>query len=127
MSTGDRIPTFRAVGQIYRFLWRSVFRPLLLASMFFLLVAHVVTNVRAGRALEAELQTIRDRGEPLTLREGAPPPVPDDQNAAPLYKQAFRLLPRLKFPSEGGKRQTPQLDAESQRILTQFLSEASQQ
>jgi len=46
--------------------------------------------------LKAEIKARRDRlhraGIPMTLAEMAPPPIPDDQNAAPLYQQAIGLL-----------------------------------
>ena len=44
------------------------------------------------RQFDDKLAELHQRGEPLTLAELAPPAVPDDQNAAVLYEQAFELL-----------------------------------
>ena len=46
----------------------------------------------AGSRLETELAHVRAAGEPLTLAELAPPPVPDTENAAPLLLEAFAVL-----------------------------------
>jgi len=43
------------------------------------------------RKVERKLQAIRDAGDPVTMTEAAPAPVPDDQNAAILYQQLFRV------------------------------------
>jgi hypothetical protein len=47
-----------------------------------------VWMARLQAALQRERAAIRARGEPLTLREIAPPPVPAAQNGGPLYLQA---------------------------------------
>jgi len=54
-----------------------------------LVVAHTVATIVTGRPLARELQRLKAAGEPLTLAEAAPKPVPDDENAAVLYQQAF--------------------------------------
>ena len=41
------------------------------------------------KAIERELAKIRARGEPVTLEELAPPEIPDAENAALIYEQAF--------------------------------------
>jgi hypothetical protein len=41
------------------------------------------------KAIQRELAKIRARGEPVTLEELAPPEIPDAQNAALIYEQAF--------------------------------------
>ncbi|MEA3403050.1 MAG: hypothetical protein U9R79_17545 [Armatimonadota bacterium] len=46
---------------------------------------------RTERELAAELERIEQSGDPMTLAEMAPQPVPDDQNAAVLYQQVFRV------------------------------------
>lgn len=46
-----------------------------------------------GGQLAAEMEAIRARGEPLTLADFPQPKVPDSQNAALVYEQAFRELP----------------------------------
>lgn len=51
-----------------------------------------------ARDLQAELDAIRQRGEPLTPAEAAPKPVPDDGNAAVLYQKVFRADPNTGRP-----------------------------
>jgi len=43
------------------------------------------------RNVERKLQALRDAGDPVTTAELAPAPVLDDQNAAILYQQIFRV------------------------------------
>ncbi len=43
------------------------------------------------RKVARQLQAIRDAGYPVTMTEAAPALVPDDQNAAILYQQVFRV------------------------------------
>ena len=44
-----------------------------------------------GRQLQAELDAIKQRGEPLTLVKATAESVPDDENAAVLYQQVFQV------------------------------------
>ncbi len=46
-------------------------------------------NIKYSREVERELARLRDAGEPLTIEEMIPEPVPDDQNAARLYEPLF--------------------------------------
>jgi len=57
-----------------------------------LVVAHTVATIVTGRQLARELQGLKAAGEPLTLAELLPKPVPNEENAAPLYQQAFATL-----------------------------------
>jgi hypothetical protein len=104
MAHSERFPTFRAMaasgrrlrGPTFRGLWRRRRGIGLAAVVAFIVVlgwAMVLGSV-SGRRYEAELAAIRRRGEPLTLAEAAPRPVPNSQNAALLYIKAARLLPR---------------------------------
>ncbi len=47
---------------------------------------------QAEALLQAELDKLKAAGEPLTLAELAPPPVPDEENAALVYLEAFAAL-----------------------------------
>ncbi len=49
-------------------------------------------NHLEGRKVDAELEGLRARREPLLLAELRPPPVPDAENAAPLLSKAAALL-----------------------------------
>ncbi len=84
------------------------------------------TNIYASVLLNRELEAIRQRGEPLTLAELAPPPVPDAQNAAVLYKHAEVLLEKLGLTSDEemqmmgrGAQTTPQQLSSVRRPLLQ--------
>ena len=44
-----------------------------------------------GHQVAVQLAQIRAAGEPTTLAEIAPRPVPDDQNAAVIYQQLFGI------------------------------------
>jgi len=52
-------------------------------------LAHLYINVMPKKQLERKLAKIRARGEPVTLEEAAPPEIPDAENAALVYEQAF--------------------------------------
>ncbi|MEA3403051.1 MAG: hypothetical protein U9R79_17550 [Armatimonadota bacterium] len=68
--------------------------------------------------LQEELQRIEDAGEPMTLTEAAPKPVPADENAADLYQQVFNV----SFTSSYGA--TSDLDATgySETIEDEYLA-----
>ncbi len=66
---------------------------LLLAAILLLAVAvWFYYDIKFGRQLEAKLAALRAQGMPVTLAEAAPPPVPDDQNAAVLYQKVFGVM-----------------------------------
>lgn len=48
--------------------------------------------INTQRKIGAEIAKIKEKGEPVTLAELAPPPVPDDQNAAIIYEKAFKII-----------------------------------
>ncbi len=75
-------------------LWRDslAFRVAVFIGLIFLLLVvapWVYLDWRTSRDLEVELQRIREAGEPLTLAEAAPEPVPPSENAAEPYQQAL--------------------------------------
>ena len=53
-----------------------------------------VLRVVWGRQLASEMEAIKARGEPLSMADIPQPQVPDSQNAALIYEQAFRALPK---------------------------------
>ncbi|NIM04778.1 MAG: hypothetical protein GTO55_02410 [Armatimonadetes bacterium] len=95
-ENGGAFPTLtllpRSVWRGIRWLWRKTWR-FSIALLILLIIAHIIFNFTAGRRLEAELARIRGAGDPLTVSEVAPPPVPDSENAALVYQQAFEGLP----------------------------------
>lgn len=72
-----------------------------------------------GRRLEAELSALRASGAPLTWEDAAPKPVPDDQNAAVLYQQVFRV----DFSAGGSNPTFQDFDTADQEILSRFREE----
>lgn len=54
--------------------------------------AYFVTDAHGRAAVRREIERIEARGETLDWEKLAPPPVPDDENAALVYLKAFRLL-----------------------------------
>ncbi|UCH34553.1 MAG: hypothetical protein JSV65_18855 [Armatimonadota bacterium] len=68
--------------------WRT---PLILIGVILALavLGYALLDWETARALQAELDRLRAAGEPLTMAEVAPDPVPDSDNAALLYIEAF--------------------------------------
>jgi hypothetical protein len=69
-------------------------------------LAHAVATIVTGQRLAHELARLKASGAPVTMAQAAPPPVPDDKNAAVLYQQAFKWLPitgRAAGPEPGGE------------------------
>src|SRR5438132_11696106 len=95
MDPREVFPNFFAIIDAARWVGRRAW-PFLLGLTFLLLLAYVIANARAGWTLKEELQQVRAQSAPLSLREAAPPSVPDDENAARVYEQAFQRLPRLE-------------------------------
>ncbi len=61
--------------------------------------ARIWWGAHADRVLREQIDIIRARGEPLAWKDLAPPPIPDADNAAELYKQAV-AIPLLKRKDE---------------------------
>jgi len=64
----------------------------LLYVLLVLAAVHLLATFITGRMLKAELDRLRDSGEPLTLAELAPRVPPGEVNAADIYQQAFDSL-----------------------------------
>ena len=60
----------------------------LLGLVVLLVVVRVWWGYSAGARLQAIVDDIRSRGEPLAWKDFATPPIPDEDNAVELYKQA---------------------------------------
>lgn len=60
--------------------------------LILLLLAYLAWDARAGRLLQEEIDAIRAAGEPLRWSEVVSPPVPDEENAALIYREAFAIL-----------------------------------
>jgi len=64
----------------------------LLYVLLVLAAVHLLATFITGRMLKAELDRLRDSGEPLTHAELAPSLPPGEANAADIYQQAFDSL-----------------------------------
>ena len=73
-----------------RRLWKWLKRAgiALLAFIVLLLLVNSILIWITGSRLEARLQALRDAGEPLTLKELEPKPIPPDKNAATYLRRA---------------------------------------
>ncbi|KPJ61898.1 hypothetical protein AMK68_05590 [candidate division KD3-62 bacterium DG_56] len=90
------LPRFLRIGVWpFRQLGRGILRgwPWLAGILVVLLLAHTIFNIVATRELGRELARLKANGCRLTLPELAPPPVPNEENAALIYERAFELLP----------------------------------
>ena len=67
------------------------------------IIIHTVLNIVWGRELRAKLAELKAKGEPITIAEIRPAPVPDKENAAVLYNKVFMLM----TSGEGGKPYIP--------------------
>ena len=63
-----------------------------LALVVLLFLLWFALNAAAQGAVDREIAKIRARGEPVTMKEVAPPPVPDEENAAVVFELAFAEL-----------------------------------
>lgn len=93
-----------------------------------------VGNLRAESAsskeLAKEIQKIKDAGEPTTVEELTPLDIPDGENGALVYNQAFYLLKELKgkhkaewnyFPYEGNIKWSEVPEAQKEKVKNLLL------
>lgn len=59
-----------------------------LGILLFLVMVRLIWGLQSAGPLRKEVDAILARGEPLRLAQLAPEPIPDDENAAELYKKA---------------------------------------
>jgi len=58
--------------------------------------SHAIANLVASPKLNKTIQQVKAEGIKLTPQEVIPPPVPDKENAALIYQQAFDLADKLE-------------------------------
>jgi len=132
---GFLFPTFRRLLGRLPFLsraWWKRNKRRVAAACLILAAIWTATDVYATALLNRELEAIRQRGEPLTMAELAPPPVADKDNAAVLYKRADATLKKLGFtqdeeiqmmgqdPKTNAMMSAPQLSAARRRLLQKY-------
>jgi len=64
----------------------------LLAEIAIIVIVCGAVNLYASFLLHHELAFIRRNGQPLASAEALPPPIPQSQNAAPLYQRAAAVM-----------------------------------
>ncbi|MFH1226528.1 MAG: hypothetical protein V1701_01325 [Planctomycetota bacterium] len=74
-----------------------------LALALIAIVTNAILSCSANKELEQELADIKASGGALKFEELAPPAIPDEENAAPLYEKAFALLKSDKLSPEEEK------------------------
>ena len=72
--------------------WLKIVGVALAALVVVVSVAVATLNRRARKSVKRELAIIRARGEPTTIEELAPAPIPDEENAAIPLQKAFAAL-----------------------------------
>lgn len=84
--------------------WRGVKRIALgvLAALVLLVLLRLGWGWEAQRRLDAKIAAIRAAGEPVLPEDFERPPIPSDQNAAVLYKEAIALQGTLALPRVAG-------------------------
>jgi hypothetical protein len=94
----EAFPTFRAIPSGFLKGARCLLRgwkkswQYLLGLVIILVIAYTALDIYATAQLNHQLNLIRQKGEPLTMKEAAPPEVADTQNAAILYARAAKAL-----------------------------------
>jgi len=74
---------------------RRIIRKILLVLLVVIILLAgywIFEDIRWTRRLDAQLAEYRAAGQPVDIEDFAPPPTPDDNNAALAYKKAFELL-----------------------------------
>ena len=56
------------------------------------IIAYTTLNILTGIELRRTIQELKAKGRPMTIAEIIPPAVPDEQNAAPLIRQAITVF-----------------------------------
>ncbi|MBU0714285.1 MAG: hypothetical protein KJ964_02875 [Verrucomicrobia bacterium] len=62
------------------------------ALLVLIILASLIMNVIFGRELRQTMAQLKAEGRALTIAEIRPAPIPDDQNAAPLFQKAAELM-----------------------------------
>ena len=63
-------------------------------AILLLAVVHSAASFIIGQMVETQIARMRAKGEPTALSDLGRPKVPDDQNAAPVYAKAFKIMER---------------------------------
>jgi len=67
------------------------------ALLVLIILASLIMNVVFSRELRQTFAKLKAEGRALTIAEIRPAPIPDDQNAAPLFQKAAELMGRSSY------------------------------
>ncbi len=96
------------------------------------LIPHTILNFSAGLDLKRAIREAEEAGIKLKIEEIIPPPVPDKENAALIYQEAFVLIDKLKekykdeweyMPYESKNKVLEELTVEQKNNITKLLLE----
>lgn len=85
-----------------------------------------------SKKIAEEVQKIKERGEPTTIEELVPPDLPDAENGALVYNQAFSFLKELEakhqadwkyFPYEGDVKWIEVPEAQKEKVRNLLLND----
>jgi hypothetical protein len=94
-------------------------------------LAETDTQKSAGLSLEEELQKLREAGIPTTIEELNLPEIPDEENGARVYREAFALMDSLRkqykddwqyMPYEGTVKWEDATEEQKKRITDLILN-----
>ncbi len=68
----------------------------LVSAISLFLVTHTITGFITERELKNAIISARKAGLPLSIEEIIPPPMPPNENAAPIYEETFLIYEKLK-------------------------------
>ena len=101
-DTNEQFPTLKPLGRaLIRFCAGMILIPArgirrrykpILAVIAVLVIAHGVATFVLGRQVQMEIMSIRSDGNPTTTADLAGEKIPDEENAAVLYRKAFELM-----------------------------------
>ena len=74
----------------------------ILAVIAILIISHAVVTFVLGRRVQAEITSIRSEGNPTTAADLAGAKIPDEENAAVLYRKAFEFMSTEQGEDDSG-------------------------
>lgn len=96
---GDCFPTFRRLGRRLLGMRGGLLRAakrtakVLVVFLIVLAIVHGIATFITGRKLEADIRSLKAKGELPSITELVGPKIPDSENAALVYAKAFKLIP----------------------------------
>lgn len=102
----EHFPTFRRIGKRLFPTFRRIGKKMgkvLLVLIVVLAVVHGIATFITGRRLEARINALKAKGEPVSWADFGKPKVPDAENAAVIYAKAFKVIQKLRTGGDYSK------------------------